>query len=510
MKRGMYGKSRTARSTSLALSGNLVTCEEAEAQCGMMSDGCGGTLDCGQCLEDEECGLEEPNQCTNTRCEASDCASLNAECGSIDNGCGRMIDCGVCTGDAPCGMVAPNRCGGVDLTEFTHLHTRKMRGATTDFCNVFPGDTFLCWGYSRGTVADRPDISGPIVDLKDDCILNAAGEGECRVVDGFQVTKHRVPGGPYKQIVGRVDLSPRTYYFLTEGGAWAGYDYDSRTGFNDGTIRPIPEGDGLFMATLFAGVACGLTAAGTIDCRSYLPDEPDPFGLVSTVPTEGPFVQIRASRTTHCALSVSGQIHCWGQVPDPSNLPAEVSRFFAEQFSAIDLYDDEICGLTRAGGRFRCIRNDDGERYVLGRQGQFGPGYTEIFVQFLLNNYGVCARTAEGALNCNPAIGEKIIQGQFKDFSMSDELICGISGTGQIQCNDDRADQLEDILQPLNRLGPYEKVSVWRPEGLRNPRTNICAATRRVRSLVAPLAGVTPVIWSMRTGASATNASPSS
>ena len=67
----------------------LVTCEDAEAQCGSLNDGCGGMLECGQCLDSEECGIETPNQCTNTSCESIDCEHANAECGAIDNGCGR-------------------------------------------------------------------------------------------------------------------------------------------------------------------------------------------------------------------------------------------------------------------------------------------------------------------------------------------------------------------------------------------------------------------------------------
>ncbi len=396
------------------------------------------------------------------------------------------MDAGADTGAAGDGSretdaMAPNPvfdgavAAGVDLTEFTHLHTRRMRGATTEFCNVFPGDTFLCWGSSLRLASDRPNISGSIVDLKDDCVLNAAGESECRMVDGFQVSTHRVPGGPYKQIIGRNDDErPWTYYFLTEGGAWAGYDYEPGTGFNDGTRRPVPEGDGLVMATFSAGVACGLTAAGAIDCRSLVPAEPDPFGLVSTVPTEGPFVQIRRSRTTHCALSVRGEIHCWGPAPEPSTWLAGVSGFFAERFSAIDVDDTRICGLTVAGGRVRCLNTDYGRSYSIGFQAEFGPEYTQIFIQWLTSNYGVCARTPEGALTCHPEIGAKLIQGQFKDFSMSDELICGVSETGQIQCNDEGRDLLERILQPLNRSGPYEKVRVWRPQGPQNPKTNIC------------------------------------
>lgn len=41
-----------------------LTCAELGAECDLIDDGCGGTLDCGACAAGEVCGLDAPNVCS--------------------------------------------------------------------------------------------------------------------------------------------------------------------------------------------------------------------------------------------------------------------------------------------------------------------------------------------------------------------------------------------------------------------------------------------------------------
>ena len=87
-------------------------------ECGLDGDGCGGTYPCGTCTSGEVCGVSAPFQCgavpvvSETDCPAriESCAAVGAECGLIGNGCGGSIDCGGCGPGELCGIDAPQRC----------------------------------------------------------------------------------------------------------------------------------------------------------------------------------------------------------------------------------------------------------------------------------------------------------------------------------------------------------------------------------------------------------------
>jgi hypothetical protein len=97
----------------------------AGKQCGTEGDGCGGTVDCGACPDGQACGLQQAFQCgegptgSDDACPAriESCAEVGAECGVIGNGCGGSIDCGGCGGGQLCGIEAPQRCGAAPRCE---------------------------------------------------------------------------------------------------------------------------------------------------------------------------------------------------------------------------------------------------------------------------------------------------------------------------------------------------------------------------------------------------------
>ena len=92
------------------------SCEEAGAQCGVVPDGCGGELVCGECSPDEVCGSS--NQCqANDLCEPTTCEELAATCGTLDDGCGAVLDCGTCDTPETCGGGGDaNQCGCAPTT----------------------------------------------------------------------------------------------------------------------------------------------------------------------------------------------------------------------------------------------------------------------------------------------------------------------------------------------------------------------------------------------------------
>src|SRR5262245_48911451 len=91
------------------------TCAAAGANCGMIADGCGGTLDCGTCTLPQTCGGGgTPNVCG--LCSPTTCAAAGANCGTIADGCGGTLDCGPCTLPQPCGGGAPRNGSGCSPT----------------------------------------------------------------------------------------------------------------------------------------------------------------------------------------------------------------------------------------------------------------------------------------------------------------------------------------------------------------------------------------------------------
>lgn len=66
-----------------------ISCAEQQVECGLVADGCGGILDCGSCAN----GTCQQGQCV---CHAETCESLGRQCGYAVDGCGGMLHCGNC------------------------------------------------------------------------------------------------------------------------------------------------------------------------------------------------------------------------------------------------------------------------------------------------------------------------------------------------------------------------------------------------------------------------------
>ncbi len=84
-----------------------------EGRCGTISDGCGGTLDCGddcdtsQCLTCDSTSGNCVTTCSQGQvCNQGSCCTLATcqpkQCGSFPDGCGGTLDCGTCPGGQIC------------------------------------------------------------------------------------------------------------------------------------------------------------------------------------------------------------------------------------------------------------------------------------------------------------------------------------------------------------------------------------------------------------------------
>lgn len=110
-----------------------LTCLSLGSNCGSSGDGCGGTLNCGTCAAGMACGAGGvAGVCGSTTCTPRTCAQAGANCGFVGDGCGGIINynattgvgagCGTCTGGMVCGGAGmPNNCGTPAATCTTAL-----------------------------------------------------------------------------------------------------------------------------------------------------------------------------------------------------------------------------------------------------------------------------------------------------------------------------------------------------------------------------------------------------
>ncbi len=100
------------------------TCVELGYDCGPNADGCGGSVNCGSCTGNNQCGIGGYSKCGDPTtapdggpvCTPKTCAELGYECGMNADGCGGMVDCGSCTGNNQCGIGGFSKCGDPTVT----------------------------------------------------------------------------------------------------------------------------------------------------------------------------------------------------------------------------------------------------------------------------------------------------------------------------------------------------------------------------------------------------------
>jgi hypothetical protein len=117
------------------------TCAAQNAECGSIGDGCEAVLDCGPCPPGQTCGAQSPNQCGDgPDCEPRSCEDADAECGLVGDGCSDVIDCGECPPGQICGLEEPYKCGTPECQPTTCDAERAQCGDISDNC----GDVLDC------------------------------------------------------------------------------------------------------------------------------------------------------------------------------------------------------------------------------------------------------------------------------------------------------------------------------------------------------------------------------
>jgi hypothetical protein len=125
------------------------SCEAEDAECGQIGDGCSNVLDCGPCPPGQTCGAQSPNQCGDgPDCEPRVCEDVDAECGIVGDGCSDVIDCGDCPPGQICGLDEPFKCGTPECEPITCEEAGAQCGEIGDGC----GDSVDCGDCSSGKV----------------------------------------------------------------------------------------------------------------------------------------------------------------------------------------------------------------------------------------------------------------------------------------------------------------------------------------------------------------------
>lgn len=94
-----------------------ITCQAQNINCGPAGDGCGGLLQCGNCMNNQTCGGGgQFGQCgfpdSGIQCTPKTCQDLGLNCGPAGDGCGGLLNCGTCILPATCGGGGtPGQCG---------------------------------------------------------------------------------------------------------------------------------------------------------------------------------------------------------------------------------------------------------------------------------------------------------------------------------------------------------------------------------------------------------------
>jgi hypothetical protein len=142
--------------------------------CGQVSDGCEGVLDCGTCTAPNSCGGTGLwNVCS---CAPKTCAALGAQCGSVSDGCGGSLDCGTCAGGKQC---VNNSCG---CTPTTCAALGADCGTVADGC----GGTLECGSCATGTCGERDRTMGSAPCVPTSCA--AEGKNCGTIGDGCGAT----------------------------------------------------------------------------------------------------------------------------------------------------------------------------------------------------------------------------------------------------------------------------------------------------------------------------------
>ena len=190
------------------------TCNMLHYQCGTVSDGCGGTLNCGTCQGNQTCSAS--GQCITT-CQPKTCANLGYQCGTISDGCGGTLNCGTCQGNQTCS----NGSCVTNCQNQCQLGDKRCSGSGYQVCGNYNGDGCAVWGQIVNCGANQFCQDGNCNQPKQNLNVNLFGQSGCAPLDG--VALHAtVNGNNYDYNNNSNNYQNQyTYYFdCNSDGSW--------------------------------------------------------------------------------------------------------------------------------------------------------------------------------------------------------------------------------------------------------------------------------------------------
>ena len=197
------------------------TCTGQGFTCGMQSDGCGNTISCGTCPMGQVCGMG--GICGNS-CNPQNFAQLGYTCGNQGDGCGNTINCGTCPAGQACGGGGKTgQCGGNVCVPKTCAQQNFTCGQQTDGCST----VIDCGTCGSGTFCTSTS-TGAFCSSSTTCT-------------GFCMQQQACPGGGTTSISGSVfapngvDVLPGVLVYVPNGSTTAPYGLQP---FQDGVATP--------------------------------------------------------------------------------------------------------------------------------------------------------------------------------------------------------------------------------------------------------------------------------
>lgn len=335
-------------------------------------------------------------------------------------------------------------------------------------------DDGSCYAYEN--VDPTVDADGDGYTAADDCsddnaAVNPAAEEVCNHIDDDcdgEVDLDAADALPYYD-----DLDLDGYgdpmsvrWSCSQGPSQVDNDLDcddTTRAVRPGTLEVSSDGidqdcDGEDRVTRVIAIAspfvCAIDAAGRLSCWG---EGADLYGVVSEVP-DGRFMEVGAGYNYACALSLEGEVTCWGldSVGQVSGAPAGVfarltvgtehacvldsaglatcwgpeynwSGIPASPLTALSAGHAHTCGIL-PGGSLACRGGAGSEDAPAGAYLAVSAGHSAS-----------CALDAEGQPHCwkfgsLPSGLESPPPGGFVDISVGDGNACAIAGTGSMVC----------------------------------------------------------------------------
>jgi hypothetical protein len=299
---------------------------DCTGRCGVVSDGCGGVVDC-SCPGGQLCN-DSTGVCEAPPCAASSCDAQDAECGYVADGCGNALDCGLC----PTGEVCDPQTNSC-VPECTPISADV---ACADSCG------FISDGC--GDVVECPDCAGAL-----SCIVGQCSDQTC--------TPQECPANLECGVVsdgcdGSADCGECTPPETCGGGGEA-------------NMCGIPECDPLTCNDQ-PDIECGWTGDGcgrAIDCGDCPPGQVCGAG--------GP------NRCDGCEPRTCAQAN--GEIPGTGQLCGNIGDGCGEAIDCGDCPEGEICGAVspnRCGPGQTCTPQDCEMQDA--QCGQIGDGCGDI------------------------------------------------------------------------------------------------------------------------------------